>query len=143
MNLIRIGLSSSKTEMRSRLLELLPPSRALGEVATLLLVTFGVAVYWFWTDHPNEINDPTFADNPVSLQSEVSERVMVKCKECGVIESIRVIERSDEGSGKTRNSKMSEISVRMSSGESHLFTDASLVHWRPGERLIVIEGTTP
>ena len=153
MNVLRVGTSPHEADMKYRMIELLTPRRVIGGAAAVLLVTFGIAAVWAWG--PNSIPTSTdvtslaLATEDFPAQSEVNELVRVRCKECGVVESTRMIERSDEGPGEktgryemTRKSKISEVTVRMSDGASHLFTDASLANWRPGERVIIIEGTT-
>lgn len=137
--------------MKYRMIELLTPHRVIGGAAAVLLVTFGIAAVWAWGPNStsSDVTDLALATENFPAQSEVSEFLRVRCKECGVVESTRMIERSDEGPGEktgryemTRKSKISEVTVRMSDGASHLFTDASLANWRPGERVIIIEGTT-
>jgi hypothetical protein len=90
-------------------------------------------------------------------QAESSARVRVKCAECGVVESTRVIEQGHAGidPGATaaltkdsrnvvskKSARISEITVRMQDGASHRFVDANLANWRPGERVILIKGTS-
>lgn len=68
----------------------------------------------------------------------------LKCTQCGVVESTREIAQLSEGS--TRGV---EVTVRMKDGASHLFIAASsansenLASWRPGERVIFIDGRRP
>ena len=140
--------------MKSRMIELLTPRRVIGGVAAILLVIFGIAAIWARgpsstsTSTSSNVTGLASATENFQAQSEVDELVRVRCEECGVVESIRMIEQSDEGTGEkkgryemTRKSKISEVTVRMSNGASHLFTDASLANWRPGERVIIIAGT--
>jgi len=37
--------------------------------------------------------------------------------------------------------RISEITVRMSDGASHRFTDENLSNWQPGERVMIIQGS--
>ncbi len=139
--------------MKSRMIELLTPRRLFGGVAAILLVTFGIAAVWAWgpsstpATTPTDVSGLAITTENVPPQSDVNEFVRAKCEECGVVESTRMIERSDEGLGEkpgryelTRKSKISEVTVRMSNGASHLFTDKGLANWRPGERVIIIGG---
>jgi len=135
--------------MKSRMIELLTPHRMIGGVAAILLVTFGIAAVWAWSPNSTDVNGFSLAADSLPAQSEVNEFVRGRCEECGVVESTRMIERSDEGFGEkagryemTPKPKISEVTVRMSNGSSHLFTDASFANWRTGERVIIIAGTT-
>ncbi len=85
-------------------------------------------------------------------------RAIPRCPECGVIVSMREVERRDEdvdpvavagttaGNGnetpakKTRNY---EIIVRMTDGTHRSIYAANPARWRAGERLIVIAGAGP
>ena len=75
-----------------------------------------------------------------------------RCEECGVVESTQVIKHGDERPGeKGGRSEMAapdkttevNVTVRMDNGSSRLFTDTSPVHWRLGERVIIIGGYDP
>lgn len=89
---------------------------------------------------------------PVQLDRDM--RSPAKCAECGVIESIRPMERMNGLNGVPENAPgMSEITVRMNDGTSRQFTTAAkpgdssitsvanATHWRAGERMILIDGT--
>lgn len=139
--------------MKSRMIELLTPRCLIAGVAAILLVTFGIAAVWAWspssTSTSTDVPGLALSTEKFPAQSDVNELVRAKCEECGVVESTRMIERGDEGLGEkpgryelTRKSKISEVTVRMSNGTSHLFTDAGHANWRPGERVIIIEGTS-
>jgi hypothetical protein len=75
------------------------------------------------------------------------------CEECGVVSATREIaQRGRAGdSGRAisavrgeRNQKpgtkasSQEVTVRMRNGSSHIFIETTTVHWRPGERIILI-----
>jgi len=79
----------------------------------------------------------------------------VKCAECGVVESIReivqILERMESGAAsKAKRARLKEtvvksisnyeVTVRMKDGASHQFMVANQTTWRPGERVIFIEG---
>lgn len=146
MGLIRVGTS----DMKSRVLELLTQRWVIGGAAAVLLVTFGLVAVWAWAPSSIDIADPALAAENFPEQSDVNELVRRRCGECGVVESTRMIDQSDENPGDktgryelTPKAKVSEVTVRMSNGESHLFTDANRLNWRPGERVIIIEGAKP
>jgi hypothetical protein len=68
------------------------------------------------------------------------------CPECGIIESIRRIERygdvaGDAGSGRTMAEKDFEITVRFRDGRTAVFNEATPRSWRSGGRVIVIAGS--
>lgn len=94
--------------------------------------------------------------DPVPTTSEA--RPKPRCPECGVIVSIREIERRDEDSGsgatggvtagsgdetRMKSTKRYEIIVRMADGSSRVIAEANPARWRRGERLIVIDGAGP
>lgn len=149
MDVIGPGTQQCKAEMKSGMIALSIPRRVIGAVAAIMLVSFGIAAVWAWSPRSTNVINVAVATSNFPEQSEVNELSTARCEECGVVESIRKIERSEEGSGKTagryemtRAPLISQITVRMSDGDSHLFTDASLANWRPGERIIIIKGTT-
>lgn len=93
---------------------------------------------------------------PVPTTSEA--RAKPRCPECGVIVSMREIERQDEDSDsraaggvkvgdrdemRVKSIKRYEIIVRMADGSSRVIAEASPARWRRGERLIVIGGANP
>jgi len=59
-------------------------------------------------------------------------RIRMNCEECGVVMSRRNSEQFD--------SLSYEVTLRMSDGSSRVFMDAHPANWRPGERVIFIEG---
>lgn len=78
-----------------------------------------------------------------------------KCPECGVIESMRIIEAADENTGVdapgrivagSRNEiggkppRNYEITVRLRNGSRRVITDANPAKWRLGEQLTIIAG---
>lgn len=93
---------------------------------------------------------------PVSTTSEA--RAKPRCPECGVIVSMREIQRHDEDSGpgaaggvtagnrdatRVKSTKSYEIVVRMADGSRRVIHDAKPASWRTGEGLIVIGGVKP
>jgi hypothetical protein len=59
-----------------------------------------------------------------------------RCPECGMIVSVRELERRDEALPASY-----EFVARMADGSSRVMVHASPLHWRNGERLIVIDAT--
>jgi hypothetical protein len=61
-----------------------------------------------------------------------------RCPECGMIVSVREIERHGKESPPSY-----EFVVRMTDGSSRMIEDADPGRWRTSERLIVIDGINP
>ena len=91
-------------------------------------------------------------------QREGKGRLKGRCAECGSIVSMREIEGNDgnfahAAAGGMMTSKPMEtpvqlsgnynIIVRMADGSSRVITHASPASWRPGERVILIDGANP
>ncbi len=83
---------------------------------------------------------------------------MVKCAECGIVVSTReiipILRNNDSGAGGgVKRARLKEtalksignyeVTVRMKDGASHQFIVANSANWRPGERVIFIEGRNP
>ena len=111
-------------------------------VVCILLITYGISALL--------VRFPVSAE-PIAIDAQVSAR----CMECGVVESTRLIEQSEEKFDQStagrvskdgRNelpkkaTNQSEVTVRMNDGASHLFEAAIPTNWKPGERVIFIEG---
>lgn len=138
-------------------------------IAAVLLVTSGIAAVMAWTPADADgaggaIASDAVAANPggsadderevPAARPENDARLRAKCAECGMVESIREIERSAEGvdagavtaGGRTVQpgdpTGIREVTVRMKNGSSRVFTDATSAHWRPGQRMIVIVGAS-
>ena len=118
-------------------------------LAIILFSTAAIARMLGWG--PNST-----AEASVSATSETPARP--RCPECGVILSIREIERHDEVSGpgaaggvaagngdKTlvKSDRSYEIVVRMADGSNRVVNVANPARWRTGERLIVIGDVKP
>jgi len=76
-----------------------------------------------------------------------------RCAECGVIESTREIEASDEKTGVNASGPIAaggategkpvrnyEIIIRLQDGSMRVITDANPASWRHGERVTIIAG---
>ena len=118
---------------------------AINVVGAILLGASAIAVVsvaWHMTAAA-----PAFASDvppPGSLRLE--------CEECGVIAATRELglsggtagvdgARRVAGSRRNENSaKGQEVTVRMRDGSSRTFIETTSAHWRPGERIILIEG---
>ncbi|MDO8315885.1 MAG: hypothetical protein Q7T00_11700 [Rugosibacter sp.] len=120
----------------------------IGGIAAVLLVLFGIAAMMAWVPASTEES----VDKPLTLPTKtVVSRVRVNCAECGVVVSTREIDQpgrsgevprvsQNEISGKPSQSY--EVTIRMKDGSSRVFLDAHPVNWRPGERIIFIQGAS-
>jgi hypothetical protein len=132
--------------------------------SVMLLSTAGFAALMAWMPFligasgdtlpvsPIESTNPVAAIDAVSLPEKGLARRKVRCRECGLIESIR----ETQGHGKAipliaagrpvaedqnrtpGRSARREITVRLEDGSSHVITDANPAGWRLGERVLVI-----
>ena len=134
----------------------MPPLRLLvaGAAFSVCIVSgLGVAIFRTHAVAAATGAVETTADSPARRVAD--SHAGTRCSECGVIESTRIIVQSQKESerntpglatndGLTESSartvKVSDVTVRMSDGSIHQFVDANLANWRPGERLIFIEG---
>jgi outer membrane lipoprotein SlyB len=128
-------------------------------IAVMLFSTAGLARMMGWGPNSTDDSGGIPALDPAALVSTPSEaRARPRCPECGVIVSIREIEKRDEDSGagaaggvtagnrneaQVKSTKRYEIVVRMADGSSRVIPEANPARWRRGERLIVIDGARP
>jgi hypothetical protein len=124
--------------------------------AAILFGTLGFARMSGWS--PGLVSDPlevSALDQEVpAVTSEAGARP--RCPECGVIVSMREIEKhgtssdpgapvemtaGDQDGMQVKSNKHYEITVRMADGSSRLIYHANPARWRSGERLMVIAGT--
>lgn len=118
-------------------------------IAVVLFSTAGIARMMGWG--PGSTGE---SGGIVALDREAPSR----CPECGMIVSMREIERHDEDSGpgaaagvtaanrdeiRVNTTRSYEITVRMADGSSRVIYAANPARWRTGERLIVIAGAIP
>ena len=91
-------------------------------------------------------------------QVEGKTRAKGRCAECGVIVSTREIDAHDDDGGLdaaggavarsqdepgVKSARRYEITIRLADRSSRVLHHASPASWRPGERVIVIDGTNP
>lgn len=117
----------------------------IGIVAVILIGTLGVTA----VDAANNTFRPMSVDAQMLLQTadeEGGEPARIRCKECGVVTSMRGI-APELASGATRPDAHAlaggagdgaQISIRMTDGSIRSFTDTNPANWRAGERVIVI-----
>ena len=128
-------------------------------IAIVLFSTAGIARIMGWGANSTDASGDGLAPDQMPAVETMSEaRVFARCAECGVIVSMRKIERHKEepdpgaaGSGAAGNrdesrlkaSRNYEFTVRMDDGSSRVIEAANAAAWRRGERLIVIAGAIP
>ena len=128
-------------------------------IAIVLFSTAGIARIMGWGANSTDASGDGLApDQMPAVETRSEARVFARCAECGVIVSMRKIERHKEdpgpgaaGSGAAGNRDESrltaatnyEFTVRMADGSSRVIEAANAAAWRRGERLIVIAGAIP
>ena len=138
--------------------------RLIVSVAVVLISTAGFAAIKVWYPAPGdsfESQEPSVVTAGPTAQNvrgrdKVKDRANGRCAECGVIVSMREInghggevgigaaggatDRDGDGNA-VKLTAHYEIDVRMADGTSRVIK-SGLVDWRPGERVIVIAGST-
>ena len=142
-------------------------------IAVILFSTAGIAAIMGWLPASPDGSGDTLApdDLPVAsaklvagtaqtapVQVEGEARAKGRCAECGVIVSTREIDARDEGAGldasggvvarnqdelRVTSAGRYEITIRLADRSSRVINHASPASWRPGERVIVIDGANP
>jgi hypothetical protein len=82
-----------------------------------------------------EMSEMATAGSAPEVRLTRSQRAM--CEECGVVAATGRIARSG-GEAMTAAATQYEVTVRMRDGSIRTFTETSSVHWRSGERIILI-----
>ena len=153
---------------KSRYLPLL-----IAGIAVILSSTVGIAAIIGWlpaaTDGSGDIlaldDLPVASAKPVAGTAQAAPgqvageaRAKGRCAECGVIVSMREIDARDEDAGldasggavarnqdelRVTSARRYEITIRMADRSSRVINHASPASWRPGERVIVIDGANP
>jgi hypothetical protein len=104
-------------------------------IAVILFSTAGIARMMGWGP-----------DSTGNSMAAVAVHAGLKCPECGVIVSMREIERpgANAGPGLAVGPASSyEIIVRMSDGTRREINHVNPANWRPGERVVIIDGVGP
>ena len=128
-------------------------------IAVILFSTAGIARIVGWGQNSTDDSGDTLAlDQAAPVPTTSEARAKPRCPECGVIVSMREIERHDQDSGpgaaggvttgnrdetRVKPARSYEIVIRLADGSSRVINDAKPARWRPGERVIVIDGADP
>ena len=128
-------------------------------IAIVLFSTGGIARMMGWG--PNSTGDfgsLLALDGPVPVELTSEAPVKPRCPECGMIVSVREIGMDDEDSGpggaggvlagnrdvdRVKSARSYEITVLMAGESSRVINHANPANWRPGERMILIDGANP
>ena len=125
-------------------------------IAIILFSTAGVARMMGWGPNSTEDSRDILAlDQTAPVPAKREARPASRCPECGVIVSMREIQRHDKDAApgaaegttapngeeiRAKTTRSYEITVRMADGSSRVIEDANPAEWRTGESLIVIGG---
>jgi hypothetical protein len=133
-------------------------------VTAILTGATAIAAAMIWLGAGSSAQDPApalgnlVAAHGVPERASAGIRTRPKCPGCGVIVSMREVEPQSEASGQAgRDAVLAsntgevqvtpvrghEITVRMADGSSRVINHASPANWRPGERVVVIDGAGP
>jgi outer membrane lipoprotein SlyB len=127
-------------------------------IAVILFSTAGIARIVGWGQNSTDDSGDILALDQAAPVPTSEARAKPRCPECGVIVSMREIERHDQDSGpgaaggvtagnrdetRVKPARSYEIVIRLADGSSRVINDAKPARWRPGERVIVIDGADP
>jgi hypothetical protein len=120
----------------------------IGIVRAILLGAFAIAAATAgWHGSSAETEVAAIPDLPRARNQRFS------CEECGVVSATREIAQRGRAGDSGRNSgamrsersqkpgtrvSSQEVTVRMRNGSTHTFIETTTVHWRPGDRIILI-----
>jgi hypothetical protein len=117
------------------------------------ILASGIAIGSLAISAQGSNGDPARAETPEAAAAPAAPggRAYYKCAECGVIESTRVIEASNDKTagyapGRTAGEIGAkpvgnyEITIRLRDGSMRVITDANPARWRAGERVKLIGG---
>lgn len=118
-------------------------------VVAILLGVSGIAISTACMRASSAIENVVAAGGSATTQPKGEVPVILKCAECGVVESVRAVPTVgnagsmmaadyDKALGKSTASY--QVTVRMRDGSRRVFVDANTANWRPGERMTIIEG---
>lgn len=125
-----------------------PRRLSIGTVAAMLLGVSGIALATACMRASSASESVVTAGPTAAMQPKDEARVMVKCAECGVVESVTKVEivgaegaltASDHDAALGKSTTRYQVTVRMRDGSRRVFMDANLADWRPGERMTIIE----
>jgi len=153
----RLSLNSRNMQVQADKSSCLP--LLITGIAIILFSTAGIARMMGWGPNSTDASGDILAlDQMAPVQTMSEARANARCAECGMIVSMREIERHDEDSGpgaaggvttgtwdetRVKSTRSYEIIVRMANGSRRVIHDANPASWRPGERLMVIGGVKP
>lgn len=118
-------------------------------VAVVLAAVIGLGTAMALAPGTNEFSGLGVDISQRSRLNNEAEKVDIKCPECGVVVSRRMIGHVDNtsiprpvdhitGRQTAPAARTYEVTLRMKDGSTHQFMDANPENWRPGERVILI-----
>ena len=146
--------------------------RLVVAIAVILSSSAGIAAIMGWLPASTggsgdvlALDFPVASAKPVAVTTQTASglaaggaRAKGRCAECGVIVSTREIDAHDDDGGLdaaggavarsqdepgVKSARRYEITIRLADRSSRVLHHASPASWRPGERVIVIDGTNP
>lgn len=126
-------------------------------IAVVLFSSASIAAImgWYRADAESSSNVRAGHTLPLTESSEFAEavqsapkpregkgRAKAKCVECGVVVSMEETDANDGDFGPVAPGSYN-ILVRMTDGSTRVISHASAGSWRPGERVILIDGAKP
>jgi hypothetical protein len=145
-----------RAEMNTQAITFLHRPLLVGGIAAILVSGIAIGSLAISAQGPNSI--PAAAEPTEAAAAPViapPEARTYRCAECGVIESTRKIEATDEKTGVNAPGRITagnrgeiegnpvrsyEITIRLRDGSMRVVTDANPARWRPGERVKLIAG---
>ena len=109
----------------------------IGSAAAIAVLISGIAVATTWAhaSRAGPEGDSAIESLPEAAIDSGTGRTI--CPECGVVESMRLVNKSGEG----KSPRISEITIRMKDGSRHQFNASDPTMWRLGERIVLIRGS--
>jgi len=157
--------------MRTRSQSYRYPLKLVVGTAVVLFSAAGIAAIVGWRSasagNPDDIimlhdsagpsaNVVALTSHAAQRQAQAKARARGRCAECGLIVSMEAINghddnldidaagrpsAGDQDESPLNSAKHYELVVRMADGSSRVINQASPANWRPGERVMIIDGT--
>lgn len=129
----------------------------IGGLLFVVLVLSGIGAVMAWAPSSVEVvGAPVIAVQP-PITPLIETPGSHRCTECGIVESRRMIVRYPEVTDRDSTApvtavmlseraeavyRVAEVTVRMGDGTTRQFDDGNPSSWRPGERMIFIDGVS-
>jgi hypothetical protein len=146
----RAGISPVRTGAGAQADGALHRWSSIGTAAAILLGVSGIAILSACMRASSAGERVVAAALIAGAPPKGEARVIVKCAECGVVDSVRQVEIVGDADAMTgadhdgvlgKSTTSYEVTVRMRDGSDRVFMDANPANWRPGDRVTIIERT--